>query len=358
MSEKEIAESKVKPYLLKLGFSEELISLYDSVLVRFGTTTGRVDFVCYYKKGEDKLPFLVVEVKTPKEDMGPIQAESYAQRLNAPFFALTNGDNWHWYLTGSGQSNSLRLRDCPVPIFMQMEALTKTERIKEKGDLVELIRLYEDKVKADGEKCPRQDNVCLFWKRPYDACQSCSIWNLVWINWATEELSKLIKNIEKATSRELSDTLGDPSILWGIYPPNIKMIKGWISRHTEKTKETIRYLANEKISIEDRFDDIVSRKGKYHIPGIGAFLASMLFTALDGKKYTIISDRNLEGLKRLNIIDIQPTFMTGSDYANFNDIMLELKELFKDEADYGRSALVHDFTLLVGRYLDSGKWRG
>jgi predicted type IV restriction endonuclease len=101
LSERQIAEEKVKPYLRKTGFSEDLISDYDVVLVQFGTTTGRVDFVCYHLRGDRKLPFLVVEVKTPEEDLDPLQAESYAQRLDAPFFAVTNGDEW--VTKGKGQ---------------------------------------------------------------------------------------------------------------------------------------------------------------------------------------------------------------------------------------------------------------
>ena len=85
MSEIEIAETLVKPYLFNLGFYKDLVSDYDSVYVQFGTATGRVDFVAYFVKGEEELPFLVVEVKKVISRTDRIQAESYAQRLNAPF---------------------------------------------------------------------------------------------------------------------------------------------------------------------------------------------------------------------------------------------------------------------------------
>ena len=355
LSERKTAEEKVKPDLMKMGFSEDLISDYDSVLVRFGTNTGRVDFVCYYRKGDEKLPFLVVEVKTAKEDIDPIQAESYAQRLDAPFFAVTNGKEWHWYLTGKGQSNSIRLRNRPLPLFYE-KPLTRKGGIEHKKDVLELVRLYEDKLKKDATKCPVKYTSCAFTERPYEECEECLVWNVVWINWALKKLSQLYGNFEDMSVSKLANILGNPGILWGIYPPNIKMIRKWVQQNPEKTKETIAYLVNENIPIETRFDSVVS--GRHHINGIGSFLASMLFAGLNREKYTIISNRNLEGLKRLGLIDIQPTYFAGIDYVNFNRTMLELSEFFRDDLGFGRSALVHDFTLLVGRYLDTGRWRG
>lgn len=354
IAEKKIAEEKIKPELVKMGFSEDLISNYDSVLVRFGTTTGRIDFVCYYRKGEDSLPFLVVEVKTPSGDMNPIQAESYAQRLDCPFFVVTNGEDWHWYLTGKGQSNSIRLSNCPLPLFYERTTTSRGE-MKRRKDMLELAKIYEDKLKNDASHCPVNFTSCSFSERPYKECEGCLVWNVTWINWALKELSKLYRNFREMSGVQLANTLGDPSILWGIYPQNIKMIKEWVQHNPAKTKEIITYLTDEKTPIETRFDSIVS--GQHHINGIGSFLASMLFAGLNPEKYVILSNRNLEGLKRLSLIAIQPTYFNGVDYANFNRLMLELSQVFKDEFGFGRTALVHDFTMLVGHYLDTGRWR-
>lgn len=355
LSERQIAEEKVKPYLRKRGFSEDLISDYDVVLVQFGTTTGRVDFVCYHLRGDRKLPFLVVEVKTPEEDLDPLQAESYAQRLDAPFFAVTNGDEWHWYLTGKGQSNSIRLNDCPIPLSY-LRPMVHTVEVEHKKEVLELITVYENKLKHDSRKCPRDYKKCSFMERPYRECDSCLVWNVVWINWALDQLAKLCAEFRQMRVSHLIAILASRDVLWSIYPQNALMISRWIQNDVQGAKNTIAYLINEEIPIEERFDNVVS--GKYHVPGIGPFLASMLFAGIDRRKYTIISNRNLEGLKRLGLIDTQPTVFRGIDYLNFNKLMLRLSEHFRDEFGFGKTALVHDFTLLVSNYIDTGRWRG
>jgi len=355
LSERQIAEEKVKPYLIKRGFSEDLISDYDSVFVQFGTTTGRVDFVCYHIRGDRKLPFLVVEVKTPKEDLDPIQAESYAQRLDAPFFAVTNGEEWHWYLTGKGQSNSIRLSDCPLPLaYTRLEA--QAIEVEHKRDVLELIKIYEEKLENDSRKCPGNYKNCRFMERPYRECDSCLIWNVVWINWSLDQLEKLYAKFRQMRVSHLIGILASRDVLWSVYPQNAMMISKWIQKDVKRAKDTIAYLINERISVEERFDNVVA--GRYHIPGIGPFLASMLFAGIDRRKYTIISSRNLEGLKRLGLIDTQPFVFRGIDYLNFNKLMLKLSANFTDKFGFGKTALVHDFTLIVPNYLDTGRWRG
>lgn len=355
LSERRIAEEKVKPYLIKRGFSDDLISDYDSVLVQFGTMTGRVDFVCYYVRGDRKLPFLVVEVKSSEENLDPLQAESYAQRLDAPFFAVTNGNEWHWYLTGKGQSNSIRLNDCPLPLA-HLQPMAQAIEIEHKKEVLELIKVYEDKLKNDSKRCPQNYKKCSFMERPYRECDSCLVWNVVWINWSLDQLAKLYAEFRRMRVSHLVAILASRDVLWSIYPQNALMISKWIRNDVQRAKDTIAYLINEKIPIEERFDNVVS--GKYHIPGIGPFLASMLFAGLDRRKYTIISNRNLEGLRRLGLIDTQPSVFKGIDYLNLNNLMLRLSEHFKDEFGFGNTALVHDFTLLVSNYFDIGRWRG
>lgn len=355
MSEREIAEKKVKPRLFEMGFAEDQISDYDSVFVQFGTNTGRVDFVGYYLKGDQKLPFLVVEVKASLSSTDQIQAESYAQRLDAPFFAVTDGKDWHWFLTGNGQSNSIRLRDCPLPLLFKRDSLPQIA-INHRKDLKELISLYEDKLSHDVKKCPVDYKNCSYMERPYVECEGCLVWNTTWLNWTLDQLSKLYANFQKMSAAHLVAILGSQDVLWSVYPQNRRIISEWIEDNVAETKNTLAYLLDETVPIEDRFDNLVS--GNYHIPGIGPFLATMLIAGIKRENYTVISNMNLQGIKRLGLIELQPSNVTGIDYVNFNKIMLKLSETFTDKFAFGKTILVHDFTLLVGNYLDTGRWRG
>jgi len=355
LQERDIAEKLVKSFLLKKGFDERMISPYDSVFVRFGTTTGRADYVCFYVRGEDRLPFLVVEVKRPGEDMDSVQAESYAQRLGAPFFAVTDGQHWHWYLTREGQSNSVRITDCPVPISAGIEPVLSGDKIGKSQSIIQFVQLYEDKLNKDEKNCPEVEK-CYFTEKPHPECNSCLIWNLIWINEATKKLSKILLKVDKISGEALAKTLSDPFIFWARQPA-LSLIERYARQNVERTRKSLRFLCNEKIPIEERFDSLTA-EGKLHVPGFGPFIVSVLLAGLDKEKYCMISERNITGLKRLGLVDVQPSSITGRDYDNLNRIMIHLSRNFKDEFGYGRLTLVHDFTLLIDRYLESGIWRG
>ncbi len=355
MSEKEIAETLVKPYLLEMGFTEDLVSDYDCVLVQFGTMIGRVDFVAYSLKGEQKLPFLVVEVKTSISSMDQIQAESYAQRLNAPFFAVTDGKDWHWFLTGKGQSNSLRLQECPLPLVHENDHHLRST-INNRKDLEEFISIYENRLELDIQKCPVNFKKCSFMERPYMECVGCLVGNNCWLKWSLDKLQTFYANYQKMPTMGIIDVLGSGDILWNVYPQNRRMISEWVSKNLYETRNIISYLLDEDTTVENRFDNLVS--GDYHIPGIGSFIVTMLLAGINREKYTVISNTNLQGILRLGLIDLQPTKMTGIDYPNFNKVMLKLSEKFKDKFGFGKTILVHDFTFLIGNYLDTGRWRG
>jgi hypothetical protein len=355
MSEIEIAETLVKPYLFNLGFSKDLVSDYDSVYVQFGTATGRVDFVAYFVKGEEKLPFLVVEVKKVISRTDRIQAESYAQRLNAPFFAVTDGKDWHWFLTGKGQANSLRLQNCPLPLLQDKDT-SKHLAVNHRKDLIELVSLYQTKLESDTKKCPVNFKKCSFMDRPYYQCESCLVWNNCWLKWSLDQLTKFYANYQKMPAVDIIEVLGSGDVLWNVYPQNRRRIRDWIEKNLYQTREIISYLLNENNPVENRFDRLVS--GDYHIPGIGSFIVTMLLAGINREKYSVISNRTLQGMLRLGLIELQPSNMTGIDYTNFNKILLKLSEKFRDEFGFGKTVLVHDFTLLIGNYLDTGRWRG
>jgi len=161
--EKEIAENKVKPYLVNLGFPEELIRGYGKVAILCGPFKIKyADYVCYLRRGTEMVPYLVVEVKVPGENLDILQPEFYARMIKAPFFAVTDGDEWRWYLTGDAQGTSIRLAQPPKPYEITVSRPSYL-KMNEISDYVkQLIENFENCLASDFEEwrkhCPELKN--------------------------------------------------------------------------------------------------------------------------------------------------------------------------------------------------------
>jgi hypothetical protein len=97
MNEYEVAVKKVAPYIQnKLRWREELVSSYGRVPVQIGGSTVWADIVCYISFEQKAVPWLLIEIKQPEAilEQAVPQAESYSLILGAPFFCVTDGDNF------------------------------------------------------------------------------------------------------------------------------------------------------------------------------------------------------------------------------------------------------------------------
>jgi len=102
------------------------------VPIRFGRETKYADTVVYIVQNGKRIPHIVVETKAPKKPLDWQQAESYAQRLGAPYFLVTDGRIWHWYKTGARQDESVIIENAPKPpVDMQEEVLIAFEDLHE-----------------------------------------------------------------------------------------------------------------------------------------------------------------------------------------------------------------------------------
>ena len=141
MNEYEIATTKVRPYLTDtLLWPDKLISNYGRVPVQIGTKIAWADFVCYASEHQKAIPWLLVEVKRPDEPIGQAvpQAESYAIILGARFFAVTDGNDYRFYITGASQGKAIQLADAsniPIPTTMHLETGTEFRKNKRDGSL-------------------------------------------------------------------------------------------------------------------------------------------------------------------------------------------------------------------------------
>lgn len=130
--EEVVLEDIVIPFLREdLGY--KLIDpRLQRVPVRFGRETKYADTVVYIIKNARKIPHILIETKAPGEALDWVQAESYAQRLGAPYFLVTDGKIWHWYQTGERQEDSTRMeKAAKPPVYAEKEVLIKFEDLNE-----------------------------------------------------------------------------------------------------------------------------------------------------------------------------------------------------------------------------------
>jgi len=140
LSEKQIEEQIVIPFLRDyLGYDIELMR--KQFPVRFGGITGTkyADLVFFVVVNDVKKPYLVVEVKKLGVRLDVGQAESYAQRIKADYFTVTNGETWLWYKTGTrGQGTSQAIKyEVHPPKTVGKRKLVKFKTINEANRVID-----------------------------------------------------------------------------------------------------------------------------------------------------------------------------------------------------------------------------
>lgn len=135
--EREVRESTVIPLLRDyLGYDVSLMRR--EVPIRFGRKDYYADLVFYTVSHNVKQPFLVVETKALGQTLDWLQAESYAQRLKAPYFVVTDGEKWNWYKTGERVKTSQPLSTEIRPPKLVGE--NKFVKFKDINDCMQVIR--------------------------------------------------------------------------------------------------------------------------------------------------------------------------------------------------------------------------
>jgi len=150
--ETKVRESIVIPYLRDyLGYDTSLMKR--EVPIRFGRRDYYADLVFYTVVNNVKKPFLVVETKAVGKNLDWLQAESYAQRLNTPYFVVTDGEKWEWYNTGDkGQKSSelLKLEVHPPKLIGQ----SKLIKFKDINECMQAIRYLQDVIWNEKSSTP------------------------------------------------------------------------------------------------------------------------------------------------------------------------------------------------------------
>ncbi len=155
--EEKVKQEKIIPYLRDvLGYK-----LMDfEVPVKFGRMTKFADIVISIIEDHRKVPYIVVECKPSGKIKSDdwLQAESYAQRLGAPYFIVTDGTKkgWLWFKTGERQGESKQIKSELIPhaeLQKEGKALVKFEDL---SSLSRVIQQCHDIIRNEEGRDPAE----------------------------------------------------------------------------------------------------------------------------------------------------------------------------------------------------------
>lgn len=319
MNEFEIAMEKVLPKLINdYGFNKECIDGYGRVPIQVGARLIWADFVCYYYRNNTKNPFCVIEVKNCGDDQVDFavpQAESYAQRINAPFFCCTNGNKYNWFMTGNAQGHNIELSSAPT--LPQKEYLKKPEKLFISAHLFEAINNFENAIKKKGE-----------------IYEDSRVHNEQTNNLSVALWDANILNNSKKMLKILQDNTID-----GRSKNNYTDI---INKDYQSFLELIKWLKKENIPIEERIEKANGKNSEHGIVKGGLFFVTQILAALYPKDYTVIEENAINGMMRFNLLDIKLGVKTAKEYLVFNEICLQTFPYFKNKYAFNLS-YVHNF---------------
>ncbi len=322
MNEYEIAMTKVLPYIHKdLGWPKQLISGYGRVPVQIGSSTVWADFVCYITKDQKPVPWLLIEVKQPGgflQEALP-QAESYSLILDSPFFCVTDGDKFHFYVTGNSQGESINLQNPPpVPSseYLKPMEISFPPLI---DNLIELflIGLKEEDKFLDDTK---------------------------WHNEAIKQLhEKVFQRINSLTMEELKNALNKHMM---IKQPNKNTLFKQIDEDFGKFKRFLQFIRDFIGDPVVSISQLLDKKGSLYIKGGGIFFITQLLAGSHPSDYVVLEENISRALRHLGITDILVKSDTANGYVYINEICNKLfKDKLKDRLKkYGFGlAAVHNF---------------
>lgn len=324
MNEYEIAIEKVLPYIRqKLNWPEKLVSAYGRVPVQIGGGTVWADFVCYISNVQKAVPWLLFEVKQPGltlEQAFP-QAESYSLILGVPFFCITDGDEFKFYMTGKSQGNSIGLHSSPpIPspnyLPIEKEHITFPQQIDNLIDLF-IIGLQEETKFLEDTK---------------------------WHNKSVKILhEKVFGRIDSLSAQELKETL-EENIM--IKPPNKNQVFLQIDQTFDKFKKTLEFIRDFSGDPISNINTLLDKASSLYVRGGGIFFITQLLAGAHPNQYIVLEENISRALRSLGVTEIFVKNDTANGYVYINDIC---KQLFKDKMEHRLKdsgfglATVHNF---------------
>jgi len=338
MNEYEIATGKVLPYIRqKLNWPEQLVSQYGRVPVQIGGGTVWADFVCYISSIQKPVPWLLFEIKQPgiPLDQAFPQAESYSLIIGAPFFCVTDGEEFKFYMTGKSQGNSIGLHllpPIPSPEYLEIgkEYITFPRQIDSLIDLF-IIGLQEEPKFLEDTRFHNET--------------------------AKRLREKVFERIDSVLPQELKETL-EGNIM--IKLPNRNQVFGQIDEKFEQFKKMLEFIRDFSGDPISNINTLLDKSGSLYVRGGGIFFITQLLAAAHPNDYVVLEEKVSRALRFLGVTEIFVKNDTANGYVYVNEIC---KKLFKDKMEdrlkgygFGLEA-VHNFLWhYYAHYRTQKKW--
>jgi len=349
MNEYEIATTKVVPYLKEqLKWPAVLISEYGRVPVQVGTSIAWADLVCYMAWRNRPSPYLLVEVKQEGEDLGQWvpQAESYALMVGAPFFAITDGTEYLFYLAGRSQGDSVRLqsrKDIPLPSESYLPS--EIDFVAYPRELDPLVELFFQALKSDTKFL--EDTI---W---HSKC--LEYWN-----------KNILTDLDNVTSQNLRIGV-DRFMMSGRKPVRKALLKAIDDEFAEINK-VLRFIRDWQGDPVQNLNRLLDVRSDLHIKMLGPFIVTQILAAAHPGDYGVMQDSIASALKDLQMthVVVKTGVANGYVYANgiCNRIYRDKLESRVKEMDLGLAkgfelVAVHNFLWHYYEYHRKGKpWGG
>lgn len=321
MDEYEIATQRVLPYLKQtLKWPSSLIRGYGRVPVQVGTSTRWADFVCYIVHENKPHPYLLVEVKQEGLDLDQMtpQSESYSLILGAPFFCVTDGEEYRFFLTGQSQGKSVRLHDS-VPLPDESNLPSGVDFIQFPPQLDPLVDLFLQALEKEPEFL--EDTI---WHST-----SLEYWN-----------ARVFGKLDSIRVSDLEKALREHTM---VKRPNRNAILSAIREDFSKFKALLEFIAHLTGDPVHQLNQLLGRNSKLHIRGAGLFFITQLLAAAHPGEYIVLEENVAKALKDLNITDVLVPTDVVSGYIFVNDIC---KRIYRDKLE--PRILAGDFKLASG----------
>jgi len=311
MDEYEIATTKVISYLKEqLKWPAVLISEYGRVPVQVGTSIAWADLVCYLAWQNRPSPYLLVEVKQEGEDLGQCapQAESYSLMLGAPFFAITDGAKYLFYLTGRSQGNSVRLQgknDIPLPSESYLPA--NIDFVSFPRELDPLVELFFQALRSDAK----------FLKDTIWHSKCLEYWN-----------RNILAGLDKVTSQDVKTGV-DKYMMSGRKPVRKALMKA-IDDDFAKIKKVLGFIVDWQGDPVQNLNRLLDIRSNLHIKMLGPFIVTQILAAAHPGDYGVMQDSIASALKDLQMTHVVVKTGVANGYVYANDIC---KRIYRDKLE-------------------------
>ena len=350
MSEKEIAEKRVIPYLEELGWPKQLITQYGKVPVQMGTDVKWADIVSMVVDENDlALPYLVVEVKTKLRDLNTIlaQAESYSKFLDTIYFAITDGVKYLFYHRKPA-GGYLRIGNIPVP---DKDHLAVTQYTKFRPGFIlcarteiaaeESINQYKKEFldKVDAYFNLMTSNKDYLGRGKRYTLKNDAIWHYL----AIKKIKALVQK-EVGSIRPTEFKVFFIENIMSEKQPNVNRTFAEVDGNFDKIKAFLRFVREFKGDPEKNLIRLFDRNDELHIGGMGPFIVSQFLAGAHPTEYAIVEHRMVNTMKEMGLIDARVKSNTARGYLYVNEICKRLRrEVFEKKIEENRNKFTFEF---------------